>query len=105
MDELHQQTVNLLSFQTLPQEQYDAQVAFNLLPQLGEAAKVQLGATEDRIRRHYADLADGQLPELALQMCRRQSSMDMLRRYWLSLAGTPLRTKLRWRWQVITSIL
>ena len=35
MDELHQQTVNLLSFQTLPREQYDAQVSFNLLPELG----------------------------------------------------------------------
>jgi aspartate-semialdehyde dehydrogenase len=68
MDELHQQTVNLLSFQTLPREQYDAQVAFNLLPELGEAAKVKLGMTEQRIRRHYAGLSDGQLPVLALQM-------------------------------------
>jgi len=68
MDELHQQTVNLLSFQTLPREQYDAQVSFNLLPELGEAAKVKLGATEGRIRDHYAGLADGQLPVLALQI-------------------------------------
>ena len=35
MDELHQQTVNLLSFQSLPREQYDAQVSFNLLPVAG----------------------------------------------------------------------
>jgi aspartate-semialdehyde dehydrogenase len=68
MDELHQQTVNLLSFQTLPREQYDAQVSFNLLPALGEAAKVNLGATEGRIRRHYAGLSGGALPVLALQM-------------------------------------
>jgi aspartate-semialdehyde dehydrogenase len=68
MDELHQQTVNLLSFQTLPREEYDAQVAFNLLPELGEAAKVKLKATERRIRHHYAGLSDGQLPALALQM-------------------------------------
>lgn len=68
MDELHQQTVNLLSFQTLPREQYDAQVSFNLLPELGEAAKVKLGVTEQRIRRHYVGLSDGQLPVLALQM-------------------------------------
>ncbi len=39
MDELHQQTVNLLSFQTLPREQYDAQVAFNLVPELGEGGE------------------------------------------------------------------
>ena len=68
MDELHQQTVNLLSFQTLPKAHYDAQVAFNLLPELGEAAKVKLGITEGRIRRHYAVLSDGRLPVLALQM-------------------------------------
>jgi aspartate-semialdehyde dehydrogenase len=68
MDELHQQTVNLLSFQALPREQYDAQVSFNLLPELGEAAKIKLGATEQRIRRHYTGLSDGQLPVLALQM-------------------------------------
>jgi aspartate-semialdehyde dehydrogenase len=68
MDELHQQTVNLLSFQTLPREQYDAQVSFNLLPALGEAAKVKLAVTEKRIRRHYAELAGEVLPELALQI-------------------------------------
>jgi aspartate-semialdehyde dehydrogenase len=68
MDELHQQTVNLLSFQTLPREQYDAQAAFNLLPSLGEAAKVKLGAAEKRIREHYAAISGGSLPPLALQM-------------------------------------
>ncbi|HTC76279.1 MAG TPA: Asd/ArgC dimerization domain-containing protein [Edaphobacter sp.] len=68
MDELHQQTVNLLSFQTLPREQYDAQVSFNLLPELGEAAKVKLGVTEQRIRRHYGGLSNGRLPGLALQL-------------------------------------
>jgi aspartate-semialdehyde dehydrogenase len=68
MDELHQQTVNLLSFQTLPREQYDAQVSFNLLPALGEASKVKLRATEQRIRRQYASLSGGTLPGLALQM-------------------------------------
>jgi aspartate-semialdehyde dehydrogenase len=68
MDELHQQTVNLLSFQTLPQEQYDAQVSFNLLPALGDSAKVKLAATEKRIRSHYADLVGGTLPSLALQI-------------------------------------
>ena len=68
MDELHQQTVNLLSFQSLPRDQYDAQVSFNLLPSLGEAAKVKLAETEARIRRHYDMLADGVLPHLALQL-------------------------------------
>lgn len=68
MDEMHQQTVSLLSFQSLPKEQYDAQVSFNLLPALGENAKVKLGRTELRIRTQYAELGGGKLPYLALQM-------------------------------------
>ena len=66
MDELHQQTVNLLSFQTLPKEQYDAQVAFNVLPSVGEAAKVNLLGVEERIARHYGLL--GALPRLDLEL-------------------------------------
>ena len=68
MDELHQQTVSLLSFQSLPREQYDAQVSFNLLPSLGEAAKVDLSTTERRIRQQYSMLSEGALPPLALQI-------------------------------------
>jgi len=68
MDELHQQTVSLLSFQSLPREQYDAQIAFNLTPALGEAARVRLAETEGRIAAHYATLSAGTAPELALQL-------------------------------------
>ncbi len=68
MDELHQQTVALLSFQSLPREQYDAQVAFNLLPSLGDAAKINLAATESRIFAQYAALSSTTAPELALQL-------------------------------------
>ncbi|QHN03815.1 segregation protein B [Granulicella sp. WH15] len=68
MDELHQQTINLLSFQNLPKEQYDAQVSFNLLPTLGESAKIDIRGNERRIHRHYAALSGGRLPELVLQM-------------------------------------
>ncbi len=68
MDELHQQTVNLLSFHALPRDQYDAQISFNLLPTLGEAAKIKLEATAQRIRRHYHTLSRSALPELALQL-------------------------------------
>jgi aspartate-semialdehyde dehydrogenase len=67
MDELHQQTVNLLSFQSLPRAIYDAQAAYNLLSGFGEAAKVNLGTLEARIRRHYEALGAGRWPLLALQ--------------------------------------
>ena len=67
MDELHQQTVNLLSFQNLPRAVYDAQAAFNLLSGLGEAAQLSLQGLEARIRRHYDALGGGRWPALALQ--------------------------------------
>ena len=68
MDELHQQTVGLLSLQGLPRQQYDAQVAFNLLPSLGAAARVRLTAIRERIADHYGALKSGTAPELALQL-------------------------------------
>jgi aspartate-semialdehyde dehydrogenase len=68
LDELHQQTVNLLSFQGLPRSLYDAQAAYNLLAGLGEGAKASLGAVDARVRRHYAALSAGRWPALALQV-------------------------------------
>jgi aspartate-semialdehyde dehydrogenase len=68
MDELHQQTVSLLSFQALPRDQFDAQLAFNLLPALGESAKIDLDAVRVRIAREYAALAGA--PDLALQVAQ-----------------------------------
>jgi aspartate-semialdehyde dehydrogenase len=68
MDELHQQTVSLLSFQSLPRAVYDAQAAYNLLGGMGESAAVSLPATEARIRRHYAALTAGRGPSLAVQV-------------------------------------
>jgi len=68
MDELHQQTVSLLSFQSVPREQYGAQVAFNLLPSLGEAAKVNLAAVRERIADHTRTLLMDTKQEIALQV-------------------------------------
>lgn len=68
LDELHQQTVSLLSFQSLPKEVYDTQVAFNIVSTMGESAKINLGASEARIRRHYAKLSQGHLPYAAIQL-------------------------------------
>ena len=68
VDELHQQTVTLLNFQSMPKEVFDMQVAFNVTPTLGEGAKIDLVATEARIRRHYALLSGGRLPPVAVQL-------------------------------------
>jgi aspartate-semialdehyde dehydrogenase len=68
MDELHQQTVSLLSFQGLPKAIYDAQAAFNLLGGLGESATINLSGVEARVRRHYEALSAGRWPALTVQV-------------------------------------
>jgi len=42
MDELHQQTVQLLAFQSQPREIFDQQLTFNMLTQYGGEAKVKM---------------------------------------------------------------
>jgi aspartate-semialdehyde dehydrogenase len=53
MDELHEQTINLLSFQELPKNVFDAQVAFNMLARYGPRSEPALDAVSQRIQKHY----------------------------------------------------
>lgn len=57
MDELHEQTVNLLSFQELPKTVFDTQVAFNLAETYGPNAAPTLQSTRQRILKHYQRIA------------------------------------------------
>ena len=68
MDELHEQTVNLLSFQPLPKAVFDAQVAFNMLARYGERSVTPLANVDRRILKHYRHIAsnDAPLPSLLL---------------------------------------
>jgi aspartate-semialdehyde dehydrogenase len=68
MDELHQQTVNLLSFQPLPKDVFDAQVAFNMVARYGPKAQPALDSVEARVLRHYQKIAgeDAPAPSLLL---------------------------------------
>jgi aspartate-semialdehyde dehydrogenase len=68
MDELHQQTVNLLSFQPLPKDVFDTQVAFNMVARYGEKSRLSLDSLEARVRRHYQDLAGADAPQPALMV-------------------------------------
>lgn len=68
MDELHQQTVNLLSFQPLPKDLFDAQVAFNLVARYGQNSRLSLDSLETRIRRHYQALAGVESPDPAIMV-------------------------------------
>ena len=68
MDELHEQTVNLLSFQQLPKNVFDTQVAFNMVARYGEHSVPALATVESRVLRHYRRIAgkDAPLPSLLL---------------------------------------
>ena len=68
MDELHQQTVNLLSFQPLPKDVFDAQVAFNLVARYGQKSQPALDSVEARVLRHYRKITDGDAPEPSIMM-------------------------------------
>jgi aspartate-semialdehyde dehydrogenase len=68
MDELHEQTVNLLSFQQLPKKIFDTQIAFNLVSRYGEQSVPALATVEGRILKHYGRIAGAALavPSLLL---------------------------------------
>ena len=67
MDELHEQTVNLLSFQELPKNVFDVQVAFNMVARYGQRSNHSLDADSKRILKHYRQLAPGAI-EPSLQV-------------------------------------
>ena len=68
MDELHEQTVNLLSFQQLPKAVFDAQVAFNLIDRYGEKSLPSLNSVESRIQRHFHRLVGDRLAVPSLML-------------------------------------
>jgi aspartate-semialdehyde dehydrogenase len=68
MDELHEQTVNLLSFQPLPKNIFDTQVAFNMVERYGEHSVPSMATVESRVLKHYQRIAgkDAPLPSVLL---------------------------------------
>jgi len=73
MDELHEQTVNLLSFRELPKRVFDSQVAFNLIARYGEKAQGSLQAVERRILQHFEQITAGLVPAPALLLLQGSS--------------------------------
>ncbi len=61
MDELHQQTMNLLSFQSMPKEVFDVQVAFNMLNEFGSESKLSLETEEILITDHLRLITRGHI--------------------------------------------
>jgi aspartate-semialdehyde dehydrogenase len=68
MDELHEQTVNLLSFQQMPTGVFDSQVAFNMLDRYGRTSAHPLDATERRIAAHLRKLLGDHAPMPAITL-------------------------------------
>src|SRR4029453_15980933 len=68
MDELHQQTENLLSFQQLPTAIYDAQIAFNAVARYGEQSKLSLDDMTKRIARHLRTVTEDELTVPSLML-------------------------------------
>ncbi len=68
MDELHEQTVNLLSFQQLPKKIFDVQVAFNMVARYGPESALALSSLKDRVVNHYRKIVQGGAPVPSLLM-------------------------------------
>lgn len=68
MDELHEQTVNLLSFRELPKKVFDEQVAFNVIARYGEHSLPPIETVERRIANHFKKIAGeaARVPSLML---------------------------------------
>ncbi len=73
MDELHEQTVSLLSFRELPKQVFDSQVAFNVLARRGEGSVPTLENIEHRIVRHFQQTTGGVIPPPALLLLQAAS--------------------------------
>jgi aspartate-semialdehyde dehydrogenase len=57
-----------LSFQPLPKDVFDEQVAFNMLVRYGANSRLSLDSLETRVHEEYGKLVGGQLPQPAIIM-------------------------------------
>jgi len=60
--------VNLLSFQPLPKDVFDAQVAFNLVARYGQKSQPTLDSVEARVLRHYRKIAGTDAPQPSIML-------------------------------------
>ncbi|MGH9358044.1 MAG: Asd/ArgC dimerization domain-containing protein [Terriglobia bacterium] len=68
IEELQKQTVNLLSFQQMPREIFDAQMAFNLAPRLGRKARAGFASQEARVRSELRRILEGRAPVPSIRL-------------------------------------
>jgi aspartate-semialdehyde dehydrogenase len=68
IEELQRQTVNLLSFQKIPQQVFGAQLAFNLLSRLGHGGSGDFAHLENRLRQQLRQYLGTRVPLPALRL-------------------------------------
>jgi aspartate-semialdehyde dehydrogenase len=68
VEELQRQTVNILSFQSVPEEIFGAQLAFNLLSRLGKSGKGEMTTLETRLHRQLHHYLGGRVPVPSLRL-------------------------------------
>ena len=73
MDELHEQTVTLLSFHDLPRQVFDAQVAFNVISRYGANSRLMLDTVERRVAAHFGAITTGAVLAPALMLLQGPS--------------------------------
>lgn len=91
VEELQRQTVNLLSFQKLPQKVFDAQLGFNLLVRYGSEAPEPLETVERRIDRHLATLLSrgGGAPRPSIRLAQAPVFHGYSFSVWVELPENP----------------
>jgi aspartate-semialdehyde dehydrogenase len=91
IDELQQQTVNLLSFQPMPKKVFDVQLAYALLAQFGDEAPTRLADVEDRIERHLASLLErmGGPPMPSLRLIQAPVFHGYTFSFWIEFEDAP----------------
>ncbi|HOK46598.1 MAG TPA: Asd/ArgC dimerization domain-containing protein [Bryobacteraceae bacterium] len=96
IEELEQQTVNLLTFKQLPKKVYGEQVGFNLLAAFGTEAEESLATIEERIERHLASLLalHGNIPMPSLRLIQAPVFHGYSASLWVEFEENPGREAL-----------
>lgn len=93
VDELQQQTINLLSFKPLPQTVFGAQASLNLLAAYGEEAPRSLAQVEERIVHHLSKVL-GNRPMPSLRVLHAPVFHGVMLSVWVEFAEPVSRAEL-----------
>jgi aspartate-semialdehyde dehydrogenase len=88
--ELHQQTLHIFAFQSLPTKVFGTQASFNILPRLGPEAPIQLEPGEARIRLHLRQLlSPRKVPVPSLRLVHAPAFNGYCASLWIDFKSRP----------------